>query len=818
MLPVVQILPQLTEQLLKGDAILVAPPGAGKSTCLPLFLLKSGQFSHQKIIMLQPRRIAVRNIAAYLAQQLNEPVGQTIGYRIRGENLTSSATKLEIVTEGILTRMLQSQPELPGIGLVIFDEFHERSIHADFSLALCLEVQQALREDLRLLVMSATLDVAALKPLMPEAKVLQCEGRSYPINIVYRPDNRPLPLHQRVCALLLSVLPEHQKDTLVFLPGAWDIRQAASSLAQSLPPGFKIHCLFGELSKAEQQAALMPNDKGLRKIVLATNIAETSITIQGIEAVVDSGMQKTAVFQLSKGISHLQTTSISQASAIQRAGRAGRLGPGSCYRLWSSEQQDRLAGQSTPEILSSDMAPFILEAAIWGCQLNELALIDRPSKAQLQQGKERLVELQALDSNLGLRPLGREMHALGCHPSIGNMLLKSLTISPAHHSLACGIAGVLESKDPLGQSSGAQLYSRLHYLQQNRSHSIWPLIKQWHKRLKCRLQDWPLEDTGRLLALAFPHWIGRLRQGGRYQLANGSGAELGLHDPLGQHQWIVVGDMLSTDRQQGDARISLAESLSQEDIEAYFPHLIHGQERCFWDPQRQAISAQYQRKLGKIVISKEARGVFVPEQIIEIWRQVILDKGVMQLPFEEEALQLIYRLRLASKVLSQYEWPDMSEQGLADSLAQWLLPYLQKVYNWQQLSKLRFVDILSARLDWPAQQRLNEYFPVKFAVPSGSHIRLAYLPEGGAQLSVRIQEMYGLQHSPALGRGNIPLRVELLSPAGRPLQTTQDLAGFWQGSYKEVQKEMKGRYPRHYWPDDPATAQATTKTKKKMNS
>jgi ATP-dependent helicase HrpB len=817
-LPVVQVLPDLIQQLRHGDAILVAPPGAGKSTCLPLELLKAELFKGQKIIMLQPRRIAVRSIARYLAQQLNEPVGQTIGYRIRGENKTSAATKLEIVTEGILTRMLQSQPELPGIGLVIFDEFHERSVHGDFSLALCLEVQQALREDLRLLVMSATLDVGALTPLMPAAQVLQCEGRSYPINIVHRPDNRPVPLYQKVCRLVLDVVTEHQNDMLVFLPGAWEIRQAASTLEQSLPQGFKIHCLFGELSKSEQQAALTPNAQGLRKIVLATNIAETSLTIEGIEVVVDSGMQKTAVFQLTKGITHLQTTSISQASAIQRAGRAGRLGPGCCYRLWSGEQQDRLAPQSTPEILSSDMAPFILEAAIWGCQLTELALIDLPSPAQLQQGKQRLLELQATDAEMRLRPLGREMHALGCHPAIGNMLLQSQSISAAHQSLACALAALLESKDPLGHGAGAQLYLRLQYLQQQRSHSIWLLIKQWHHRVKCQLQDWPLEDTGRLLAFAFPHWIARLRQDGRYQLANGSGAELRPDDPLAQQQWIVVGDMLSTDKQQGDARISLAESLSKHDLERYFSHLIHAQETCFWDPQKQAISSQYQRKLGQIVISKAATSERVPDQIEAIWRQVLFDKGVMQLPFEEEALQFIYRLRLAGKVLTQYDWPDMSEQGLQDSIEQWLLPYLQKVYNWQQLSKLRFVDILSARLDWTAQQRLNEYLPNKIMVPSGSHIRLKYLPEGGAQLSVRIQEMYGLQESPTVARGDIPLRVELLSPAGRPLQTTQDLAGFWRGSYKEVQKEMKGRYPRHYWPDDPAKAQATTKTKKKMNS
>ncbi|MFQ3237221.1 MAG: ATP-dependent helicase HrpB, partial [Paraglaciecola sp.] len=383
MLPVFAIVPQLITQISVSDCILVAPPGAGKSTCVPLELLKRGVLGEQKIIMLQPRRLAVRNIARYLAAQLNEPVGQTIGYRIRGETKITSHTRLEIVTEGILTRMLQHNPELPGVGLIIFDEFHERSMHGDFSLALCLEVQAALRADLRLLVMSATLDVAALALIIPQAVQLACDGRSYPVEVFYQPDTSQKPLYQKICRLTQWAFNHHDGDILVFLPGAWEIRQAAASLQNSFPGDVSIHALFSELSQSEQQAAITPDPQGRRKIILATNIAETSLTIEGVTVVVDSGMQKTAVYQLSKGVTELQLGMISKASATQRAGRAGRLEAGSCYRLWSLEQHQRLAAHQIPEILSGDMAPFILEASIWGTAINQLALIDMPSAAQL---------------------------------------------------------------------------------------------------------------------------------------------------------------------------------------------------------------------------------------------------------------------------------------------------------------------------------------------------------------------------------------------------------------------------------------------------
>jgi ATP-dependent helicase HrpB len=816
-LPVVDILPNLINQLRQGDAILVAPPGAGKSTCLPIELLKADLFNGQKIIMLQPRRIAVRSIAAYLAQQLGEKVGQSVGYRIRGESKISAGTKLEIVTEGILTRMLQSEPELPGTALVIFDEFHERSIHADFSLALCLEVQQALRDELRLLVMSATLDVDALQPLMPQALLLKSEGRSYPVEVHYRPNIAKQPLYKKTSRLVLDVVEKHEQDTLVFLPGASDIRQTASILEGNLPAGFMVHCLFGELSKSEQKAALTPNAKGLRKIILATNIAETSLTIHGIEVVIDSGMEKSAVYQLTKGIQHLQSQRISQASAIQRAGRAGRLGPGTCYRMWSAEQQERLAKQGTPDILLSDMAPFILEMKVWGGNISELALLEQPSEAQLAQGQQQLVDLQAIDAQLNLTVHGRALHALGCHPSVANMLLKSRTISPGHLSMACALAALLESKDPLGYQAGVQASARLQYLQLNRSHNIWPLVKQWQRKLDCTTAPWPLEDTGIVLALAFPQWIGRLRQGGRYLLANGAGVVLAEDDSLARQEWVIVANMLSTDKQQGDTKVSSAEPLSKQQIEQHFSHLIYSADKCEWDSQKQKISAQRQRKLGAIICSSKPLPKPEPQQVSAIWQKLLVEEKV-RLPFNDSVWQLIYRLRIAVQLLPKHNWPDMSEGGLIQGIDEWLLPYLQQVYSWQQLSALNFAEILSAGIDWPAQQILKQQLPSKYLAPSGNHVRLEYLESGDVKLSLRMQEMYGLDEHPHVAGGKLALRVELLSPAGRPLQTTQDLTGFWQGSYKDVQKEMKGRYPRHYWPDDPTTAQATTKTKKRMNS
>jgi ATP-dependent helicase HrpB len=819
LLPVEHILPALHKQLIDGDAIVVAPPGAGKSTCLPLSLLKLEVFKDKKIILLQPRRIAVRNIAAYLSSQLGEAVGQTVGYRIRGEVKVSANTRLEIVTEGILTRMLQNQPELPDVGLVIFDEFHERSVHADFSLALCIEVQQALRDDLRLLVMSATLDVAALTELLPAAELLESKGKSYPVDIIYQSDNSNLPLFEKISRLVINVFPKHQHDCLVFLPGAFDINKAAERLSQHFAGEVEVLKLFSELSKTEQQRALLPHPAGKRKIVLATNIAETSLTIEGIEFVIDSGVEKKAVFQLNRGITHLQSQKISQASATQRAGRAGRLAAGTCYRLWSKEQHGRLAQQITPEIMHSDMSSFILESAVWGAEVSALALQDHPSDAQLSQGFALLSQLELFDDNKKLTVLGRKAHGLGCHPSLAVMLVKSAQMSPEHLSMACAIAALIENKDPMGRNAnGASLSARLHFVLQQKNHVIWQTIRQWHAKLACKLLTWPIEDTAVLIGFAYPQWLAKQRKDERYQLVNGSGAVLYQDDALTTQSWLAIGNMQTNDRQQDNAQIRYAESLTVSQLEQHFDYLIEKKERVDWDPQNQRIVSEMQKTLGKIVIHKQPIKRPSEKHILSIWQDVIHDKGLTNLPFDDEVQQLIYRVQFAASFAGAISFPDFTESGLLTSIDSWLMPYIRDKLTWQQLSQCNFLQQLLNELDYAQQQYLNKQFPKRLALPSGTSAQLTYSAEKTVVLSARMTELYGWTLHPAVAQQQLPITVELLSPAGRPIQTTQDLPRFWQGSYKEVQKEMKGRYPRHYWPDDPANAQATTRTKKRMNS
>lgn len=817
MLPITSILPQLQTQLLSGDAIVVAPPGAGKSTFLPLALLRCGLFAQQKIIMLQPRRIAVRNIAAFLAGQLNEPIGQTVGYRIRGEAKVSTNTRLEIVTEGILTRMLQHEPDLPGVGLIIFDEFHERNVHADFSLALCLEVQQGLRDDLRLLVMSATMDIVSLKKLLPEALLLESSGRSFPVDLHYRPDLSKTSLADKVVKCVLEVFPLHTKDALVFLPGVGDIKRVAERLMLSLAEQSEVHCLYGDLSNQQQQQALLPSTSGKRKIVLATNIAETSLTIEGIELVIDSGIEKRAVFHLNRGITQLRMQKISQASATQRAGRAGRLGPGSCYRLWSQEQQQRLSKQSEPEILQTDMASFVLEAAVWGSAINKLRLSDFPSAAQSEQATHYLQRLGLLDQQQRVSDKGRRAHRLGCHPGIANMLLQSAEIGQAHLSLACAIATLLEHKDPLGPSAGAQLSSRLSYLLNNKQHALWSYVQQWYKKAGCHHVPWPMEDVALLLSYAFVQWLAKERQNGRYLLASGSGVKLPAEDAMFGANYLVVADMLITDRLQDDALIRYAEPIEKNQILQNYASALESKEVLTWDKAAEKISATRELSFGSLVLQKDNLTKPKAEQIQAVWRSVLVEKGIETLRFNDECLSLQHRVALAQKLLPEEQLADISDSGLLLSLDSWLLPFIAQTTTWAQVIKLDFYSLLKNQFDWQQWQLIEQLLPNQLLLPSGRKHCLVYADNGEVTLAVRMQELYGLQAHPSIARGKIPLILALLSPAGRPVQTTQDLPGFWQGSYKQVQKEMKGRYPRHFWPDDPANSPATTTTKKNMN-
>lgn len=830
MLPVQEMLSALSLHLKNGNAIVVAPPGAGKSTALPLFLLQQPAFQSSKIIMLQPRRIAARNIAHYLAEQLGEKVGKTVGYRIRGENKTSVDTRLEIVTEGVLTRMLQAAPELPGVGLIIFDEFHERSIHADFSLALSLEVQQALRDDLRILVMSATLNAQAIAKIMPDAKLLESQGRSYPVDIQYVASNSRSSIVDNVCELVTQTFPKHDRDFLVFLPGAFEIRKAAEILSRKLDDCIVLP-LFSDLNKQQQQDALMPNNEGKRKIVLATNIAETSLTIEGIEVVVDSGIEKKAIFDLRRGITQLTSQKISQASAIQRAGRAGRVMAGTCYRLWSKELHGRLAQQSTPEILQSDVTDLILEAAIWGAPMAELALIDQPIAAQLSQGEEKLVSLGIMEQGNKISDFGRQVHALGGNANIAIMLLKSAQLSDAHQSLACALAALLESKDPLPQAQTVEVTPRLAFLLKNKQHSMWQLIKQWHRKQNIPLLDWPLQDVSILLAFGFVHWIAKHRSETRFSLANGSGAVLHAEDELLRHlgqqsttqnnaRWLVVANMQLTDKQSDSALIRYAEPIQFEHLKTYFPELFTRNELVQWDEEKQRITASESDYFGRIPYSKKALPKPSPDALATVWKQQIQKKGMQALPFDARSQQLIKRVRLFNRVnnttVQNEELPDFSESALLQNADQWLLPFLTDKNSWQALSNLPFYQLLSQQMDYQQLKKLDSLLPESIAIPTGRKATIDYNDEGQALLSVRMQELYGLQEHPTLLNGKLPITCELLSPAQRPLQTTDDLIGFWQGSYKQIQKEMKGRYPRHFWPDDPANSPATATTKKRM--
>ncbi|MBF7071780.1 ATP-dependent helicase HrpB [Glaciecola sp. MH2013] len=848
MLPIVDIFDALTEQLTKGDCIVAAPPGAGKSTALPLHLIQQQVIKGKKIVMLQPRRIAARSIAFFLAQQLNEKVGRRVGYRIRGESAVSAETQLEIVTEGILTRMLQADPELRDVGLVIFDEFHERSIHADFSLALCLEVQQALREDLRLLVMSATLDSEAIQKLMPNALALQSQGRTFPIEYVYHTRDKRLSLTKQVSKIVSTVYLAHSKDILVFLPGKYEIHKVAQELSlyfddkPNIAP--EVHCLFSELTKDKQDKALSPANSGKRKIVLATNIAETSLTIEGIEVVVDSGIEKKAIFDLRKGLTQLTTQPISQASATQRAGRAGRLMPGTAYRLWSKELHSRLAMQSTPEILYSALDSLVLESSIWGASMNELALIDKPSFAQLAQAEDHLVSLGLVMSSLqasslqapsshalAVTKLGKQVHALGTNPNIAVMLLRSTEMSVSHQSMACAIAALLENKDPLLSERGVEsveLSLRLRFLLQNSHHPLWKMISLWQKKLaeiskinlnSLKSQDWPLHDAGIVVAFANPLWLAKQRANAVYFLANGSGAHVQEHDDIAQSEWLAVATLQAQSTASANgAVIRLAESITLASLDIYFSHMFSNSEEVFWDDTKQAIVAQNIRRFGDIILSRQASPKPSSDKLSPIWKQLLQKKfkenGVAALPLNDKATAWLARVRLLSKIDTSF--PSLSDNFLHNTLDDWLVPYLAEVTTWKGFSQLAFLQYLKTLLTYPQQTILDEQVPAFYQIPTRRKVAIDYRDNGKAVVSVRIQEMYGLKTQPTILKGSLAITFELLSPAQRPIQTTDNIVGFFQGSYLEVQKEMKGRYPRHFWPDDPINAKPTTSTKKRM--
>ena len=824
-LPILAVIPDLLAGVEHSpQLILKAAPGAGKSTYFPLALLKSGLVDG-KIIMLEPRRLAARNIARYLSQQLSESVGKTVGYRVRGETKVSSDTRLEVVTEGIMTRMIQNDPELDGIGALIFDEFHERSIHADTALALSLEVQSVLRDDLKIIVMSATLDQAALQQLLPLAEYVESQGRGYPIDVRYQPIGVNEPLVPAMAKQIRTLISNEQGSLLAFLPGAASITALADQLGD-LPSDVDVCPIYGQMSFAEQQKAISAAPQGKRKVVLATNIAETSLTIEGIRMVVDSGLERVARFDLKTGITRLEQVRIAQSSAEQRAGRAGRLEAGICVRLYSEAQFNQQPKVSAPEILQSDLAPLMLELAQWGVKnANELQWLDLPPASAMNQASSLLQSLGLMDKQNQLTAMGKEAHRLGVEPRIAAMLLKVENENPALFNSAVALAALLE--EPERQI--LDLQHSLHRWQQG-SHPKSKQMTQRANTLANKLDAvFSLSQVKSSLlplvgCLAFPDRIAQKRgQGyGQFLLANGHGAFIDESQPLAGSDYVVALDLMrslgSSNQISQSSRIFCALDLDIDALESQFGFLFATSEQVDWDEKAGRLVAEERCCLGDVVIRRRA----LPEPDKQKMTQALLNyverKSLSVLNWNEQTVQWLERVRCGIEWLNDEEWPAMDDASLLSELREWLEPYLIGITSVKALQKVPLIEALNARLGWPLNQQIDEWLPVDHVLPTGTHKRIRYQCGKEPVLSVRMQEVFGEKTSPVIAKGRQAIVMELLSPAQRPLQVTRDLAGFWAGAYKEVQKEMKGRYPKHVWPDDPANHVATTKTKRQLNS
>nr|WP_319554944.1 ATP-dependent helicase HrpB [uncultured Vibrio sp.] len=823
-LPIEAVMPQLLAAVKhQHQVILKAAPGAGKSTYFPLQLIKN-KLVTGKIIMLEPRRLAARNIARYLSEQLGEQVGQSVGYRVRGETKVSAATQLEIVTEGIMTRMIQNDPELDGVDLLIFDEFHERSIHADTALAFSLEVQEALRDDLKLVVMSATLDQDALQALLPEANFIESEGRSFDVETRYAPlavnDHLPVVMAKTI----ESLINKESGSLLAFLPGVAAIKQVEERLSH-LPAEVEVCPLYGQLSFAEQQKAISPALKGKRKVVLATNIAETSLTIEGIRLVVDSGLERIARFELKNGLTRLEQVRIAQSSAIQRLGRAGRIEEGICVRLYSESQFKQQPTVPQPEILHSDLASLVMELAFWGASdIQDLKWLNIPSQAALSQAKQLLISLGLLTEQGQLTADGRQAHELGVEPRAAAMLIKSAQHSDKMLTTALAAVALIEEPERNVTNIAHSLHRWVTGTHLKRSQLLKRAQSLSHKLDSVfSLSDVDESALSLVLSLAFPDRIAQQRishqrnkQYGRFTLSNGHGAECRLDDTLGACEYLVTVDLMRS--HSNSSQIHLACELDVNLLQTTFKSLFSSKELVDWDEKRGRLIAQRQQKLGQLVIGCESLPSPGKEKMTQALLTYVRRQGVSSLNWTPAAESLLERIRCAIEWLPEQPWPSFDEASLLESLEEWLEPYMASVSSVKELSKVNLTEALNARLGWPLNQNLDEWLPEHYQLPTGTKKRIRYQYGHEPVLSVRMQEVFGKSTSPTVALGRKPLVLELLSPAQRPLQVTTDLAAFWKGSYKDVQKEMKGRYPKHVWPDDPASHVATTKTKRQLNN
>ena len=844
-LPVEACLDALKQRLSERDEVLLqAPPGAGKTTLVPLALLGESWLAGRSILMLEPRRIATRSAAHRMASLLGESPGETVGYRMRLESKAGPRTRIEIVTEGVLTRRLQRDPSLEGVGLVIFDEFHERHLESDLALSLCLKGRELFASDggapLKILVMSATLDSGNIAQLLGDAPVVESEGRLYPVELIHGAARKPdeAVVERMVTTIKRALVDNPGSSLLAFLPGQGEIRRTADALADWLRTerhdDVHLRPLYGNLSIDEQQQAIAPlsgKQQSDRKVVLATNIAETSLTIEGVDLVVDSGLVREARFNPATGMTGLHTAKISQASSTQRAGRAGRLRPGKCYRLWSAEQQKQLARHATPEILQADLAPLAMQLLEWGVgDPGELRWLDPPPQGHWQQALELLRLLGALEFKNGSPVLGahgRAMAALPLHPRLAHLLLRGA----AHGFVEAAslLAAHLSDRDPLSDAS-PDLAERLDMLAGRSTcpppHRGWcERTRQLAARLRKQVEALQIprdrvqaliraeQLPGFLLACAWPDRVARRRRSGGYQLANGRSAKLAGAHYLGEREWLAVAEVGGIAGGRGDT-VRSAAALDETLFESALAELVEEQTLAEWDRNGNRFVAEARRNIGALNLSKRV----LDDVPVETRRAALLgmlrDAALAPLPWKAEHRQWCARVCLLRDVDAEGGWPDVSQEGLLATLDQWLGPWLDGVNLLQDLKKLDLKKILAALLTWNQQQRLDELAPVRLEVPSGSSIAIDYT-QSPPVLAVKLQEMFGCEETPTVAGGRVALLVHLLSPAGRPLQITQDLAGFWRSSYEQVKKDMKGRYPKHPWPDDPLTAAPTRHTRQR---
>lgn len=839
-LPILSALPALRAALRQqASAVLEAPPGAGKSTVVPLALLEEPWVRGRRVLMLEPRRLAARAVAQRMAATLGESVGETVGLRMRLDTRVSRRTRIEVLTEGVLTRRLQNDPTLDGVAAVLFDEFHERSLPADLGLTLCLDARATLGTDLRVLVMSATLDGANIARWLGDAPVVSSPGRMFPVEIRY--DGRGLPAlpgesdsPERVTTLAIQrLLREEEGDILVFLPGAGEIRRVRDHLLanESVERAVSVLPLYGELAAAEQDTALAPPKPGSRRVILATNLAETSLTLPGIRIVIDSGLTRRAVFDPVTGMSRLETRRISRSSADQRAGRAGRVAEGICVRLWSEGAHRSLSAHTPPEILEADLAPLALDLALWGArEAGALAWLDAPPPAMLASARDLLRRLDALDADGRITAHGRALGEWPTHPRVAHLLLESRRRGV--ESLGAALAALIGERDVLRGGSStrerdADIITRLDLLNGTARHEAIDrgalsraraTVAQFNRQLATFPVGASAEplDAGGLLACAYPDRVGRRRSGGggRFQLANGRGAVFAPHEPLSQSEFIVALDLDDRDR---EARILQAASLDRESLEAALGHRCHVERDIRWDSREQSVVAREVRRLDGLVLDERPLSDVATDETVDAVLEGIRENGLDALPWDDSTRTWRARVELARRLgLPDTEtWPAFDEASLQASLASWLTPWLTGITRRSHFSRIPLGEALSFRLGHDRSRQLDDWLPTHVVVPTGSRIRIDYLDDLAPCASMRMQEVFGLAATPRIALGRVAVTFKLLSPAQRPLQITADLASFWANAYADVRKDMRGRYPRHYWPEDPQQAEPTRSVRKR---